>query len=146
MDQNRRRFLALTASAGAASVISGCSAVRGRSQTDPKRSRVRAEELDAVAAEPVLRRAGLDSPIVIESVRLLRKDREYFVHVCSRDGAEGIAVTNDRAKYLYPILNEQMIPYFIGEDARDLEERLFGVYRYQSNYKLQGLALWCPVA
>jgi L-alanine-DL-glutamate epimerase-like enolase superfamily enzyme len=47
---------------------------------------------------------------------------------------------------LHPILNRVVIPFFIGKDARDLEEHLFGVYRYQSNYKLQGLALWCPVA
>jgi len=47
---------------------------------------------------------------------------------------------------LHPILNRLVIPFFVGKDARDLEEHLFGVYRYQSNYKLQGLALWCPVA
>ena len=39
-----------------------------------------------------------------------------------------------------------MIPYFIGQDARHLEAHLFGVYRHQSNYKLLGQALWCPVA
>jgi L-alanine-DL-glutamate epimerase-like enolase superfamily enzyme len=77
---------------------------------------------------------------------LLRKGREYFVHVRTKDGAEGLAVTNDKVQYLYPILNRQIIPYFIGKDARDLEDHLFGVYRYQSNYKLQSLALWCPVA
>jgi L-alanine-DL-glutamate epimerase-like enolase superfamily enzyme len=55
-------------------------------------------------------------------------------------------VTNERAEYLYPILNKLVIPYFIGKDARDLETHLFEVYRYQSNYKLQGLALWCPGA
>jgi L-alanine-DL-glutamate epimerase-like enolase superfamily enzyme len=37
-------------------------------------------------------------------------------------------------------------PYFIGKDARKLEELVWGVYRHSSNYKLQGLALWCPVA
>jgi L-alanine-DL-glutamate epimerase-like enolase superfamily enzyme len=47
---------------------------------------------------------------------------------------------------LHPILNRLVMPFFIGKDARDLEEHLFGVYRYQSNYKVQGLALWCPVA
>ena len=46
----------------------------------------------------------------------------------------------------HPILNRLVIPYFLGKDARDLEEHLFGVYRYQSNYKLQGMAFWCPVA
>jgi L-alanine-DL-glutamate epimerase-like enolase superfamily enzyme len=44
------------------------------------------------------------------------------------------------------ILNRLIIPCFIGKDARDLEEHLFGVYRERDNYKFQGLALWCPVA
>jgi L-alanine-DL-glutamate epimerase-like enolase superfamily enzyme len=68
------------------------------------------------------------------------------VRVRSKDGAEGVALTNGREQYLYPILNKLVIPYFIGKDARDLEEHLWGVYRYRSNYKLQGLALWCPLA
>src|SRR5215217_7041166 len=47
---------------------------------------------------------------------------------------------------LHPILLRLVIPYFIGKDARQLEDHLFGVYRHQDNYKFQGLALWCAVA
>lgn len=104
------------------------------------------EALDQAAAEPILRLDGLDSPVMIDSIRLLKKDREYYVHVRSRDGAEGLAFTNGRAPYLYPILNQLVIPYFIDKDARNLEAHLWGVYRHQSNYKLLGQALWCPVA
>ncbi|MDA0745126.1 MAG: mandelate racemase/muconate lactonizing enzyme family protein [bacterium] len=104
------------------------------------------EALDRAATRPILRLDGLDSPVIIDSIRLLKKDREYYVHARSRDGAEGLAFTNGRAPYYYPILNQLVIPYFIGQDARNLEEHLFGVYRYQSNYKVQGQALWCPVA
>ena len=104
------------------------------------------EALDEAAAAPVLKLDGLDSPVIIESMRLLKKDREYYVHVRSTDGAEGLAFTNGRAQYLYPMLNQQVIPYFIGQDARDLEDHLWGVYRHSSNYKLQGLAYWCTIA
>ena len=104
------------------------------------------EELERAASAPVLQADGINSPLVVQSIELLRKGPEYFVRVWSRDGAEGIAVTNSRAEYLYPILNKLVVPYFIGKDARDLESHLFGVYRYRSNYKLQGLALWCPLA
>ncbi|HIQ22613.1 MAG TPA: mandelate racemase/muconate lactonizing enzyme family protein [Planctomycetes bacterium] len=104
------------------------------------------EGLKEAAQQPVLDVSGLDSPVVIDSLRLLRSGRDFFVHVRSRNGAEGLAVTNSRATYLYPILNQLVIPHFLGKDARHLEEHLFGVYRYRSNYKLQGLALWCPVA
>jgi L-alanine-DL-glutamate epimerase-like enolase superfamily enzyme len=103
-------------------------------------------QLDAAAATPVLKRKLFTSPVLIDSIELLRGERDYFVRVRSRDGAEGISVTNSRAAYLHPILNRQVIPYFRGKDARDLDELLWGVYRHQSNYKLQGLALWCPLA
>ena len=104
------------------------------------------DALDAAADLSVLERNRLDAPVIIDSIRLLRKEREYYVHVRSKDGAEGLAFTNGRAPYLFPILNQLVIPYFIGKDARDLEEHLFGVYRHSSNYKLLGQALWCPVA
>lgn len=104
------------------------------------------EVLDEAAEKPVLRLDQLQSPIVIDSIDLLEKDGEYYLHVRSKDGAEGLAFPNSKASFLYPILNQLVIPYFVGKDARNLEEHLFGVYRYKSNYKLQGLALWCPVA
>jgi L-alanine-DL-glutamate epimerase-like enolase superfamily enzyme len=103
------------------------------------------EALVQAAAQPVLDAKSFKDPILIESIQLLKHGRDYFVRVRSKDGAEGIAVDDGRASVLYPILQQLVIPYFIGKDARDLEEHLFGVYRYKSNYKLQGLALWCPV-
>lgn len=102
--------------------------------------------LDAAAARPVLNLSSFKEPVVIESIELLRKDREHYLRVRSKDGAEGISVDNGRAGILHPILNRLVAPYFIGKDARDLEEHLFGVYRQGDNYKYQGLALWCPVA
>src|SRR6185369_17276144 len=111
-----------------------------------KDSRPRDEDLERVAARQVLARELFKEPILIESVEMLRKGREFFVRVRSRDGAEGISVDNGRADVLHPIFNQLVAPYFIGKDARDLEDHLFGVYRHRDNYKLQGLALWCPLA
>lgn len=146
MNLDRRRFVGLTAGTGALSILPSCQATLGKTRAASGQRRVTVEALDKAAATPVLNLDGIDSPVRIESIELLRKGREYFVHVRSKDGAEGIAVTNSRAQYLYPILNRLVIPYFVGKDTRELEEHLFGVYRHQSNYKLQGLALWCPVA
>ena len=146
MGLDRRRFLELATCSAAGSLISGCAGSRKTARIARGNAGVSVDQLDAVANQPVLNLPGLDTPIVIESIRLLQKGREYFVHVRSKDGAEGIAVTNSRVPLLHPILNRCVIPYFIGKDARDLEEHLFGVYRHQSNYKLQGLAFWCPVA
>ena len=139
MRSNRRRFLQTAAGAGSLSCFWGAGALG-------KELRVTVEQLDRAAAEPILKLGSITSPVIIESVELLLKGREYFVRVRSKDGAEGISLTNSRAAYLYPILNKAVIPFFIGKDARDLEAHLFDVYRYRSNYKLQGLALWCPVA
>jgi hypothetical protein len=85
--------------------------------------------------------SGLNEPVIIDSIALLRKDGEYFLRVRSKDGAEGISVDNGRADILHPILRRLVVPYFLGKDARDLEEHLFGVYRHADNYKYQGLAL-----
>jgi L-alanine-DL-glutamate epimerase-like enolase superfamily enzyme len=104
------------------------------------------DELDAACTAPVLQASHLTSPLIIESIELLKGPNDFFVRVRSRDGVEGISVTNSRAAYLYPIFNRLVAPYFVGKDARQLEEHLFGAYRHSSNYKLQGLALWCPVA
>jgi L-alanine-DL-glutamate epimerase-like enolase superfamily enzyme len=137
MSLDRRHFLKLTAAAGGLP----CLSAQGLG-AEPMPAM---EDLKRVAAEPILDTRAMASSVVIDSIRLLGRNGEYFVHVRSRDGAEGISVTNGRA-YLHPILNQLVIPYFLGKDARDLEAYLFEVYRHQSNYKLQGLALWCPVA
>ena len=39
-------------------------------------------------------------------IELLKKGRDHFVRVRSRDGAEGISVDNGRADLLHPIFNQ----------------------------------------
>jgi L-alanine-DL-glutamate epimerase-like enolase superfamily enzyme len=137
MKMNRRRFLA--------GAMAPALAVSCRKQ--PVAAGPAPEALDQAAAKPVLRLDGLTSPVIIESIRLLKKDKEYFVHVRSKDGAEGVSLPNPpRADYLHPILNQLVIPFFIGKDARDLENLLWELYRWRDNYKLYGLALWSPQA
>jgi L-alanine-DL-glutamate epimerase-like enolase superfamily enzyme len=146
MQLNRRHFMEFTAGTGILSILQGCQSIPSKSQAVSQKSNVTLEELEKAAEAPVLKLDGFSSPLLIESIKLLQNGQEYFVHVRSKDGAEGITVTNEKAEYLYPILNKLVIPYFIGKDARDLELHLFETYRYRSNYKLQGLALWCPLA
>ena len=126
--------------AGATALMSGCSGV-------PKTFGPSVEELDRAAAAPVLKLDGLAAPVIIDSIRLLKKDNEYLVHVRSKDGAEGVSLTNPpRANYLSAILKNLVFPVFIGKDARNLESLLWEVYRSQDNYKLYGIALWSPQA
>src|SRR5262245_3479577 len=145
MQVNRRSFLAGGSGLGAIGLAAGPEDERKPDKTP--RSGPRVEELDRTAAAPVLRLDGLKSPVIIDSIKLLKKDREYFVHVRSKDGAEGIGLTNPpRAQYLDKILKQLVIPFFIGKDARELEDLLWELYRFQDNYKLYGLALWNPQA
>ncbi len=144
MRQIARRSL-LTGAVGA-----GAAAMADTTRTESKKApkaRPKPEELDRAAARPILKTDGLASPVIIESIRLLKKDKDYIVHVRSKDGAEGVALTNPpRAEYLDQVLKQLIIPFFIGKDARDLEKLLRGLYRFNSNYKMYGLALWCPQA
>jgi L-alanine-DL-glutamate epimerase-like enolase superfamily enzyme len=136
MKFSRRNFLALTAAAGAVPSIPHLAAA----------ATITDGVLEKAASKPVLQIQKLKDPLIIESIDLLRKGREHFLRIRSQDGVEGIAVDNGRMDVLHPILNRLVRPYFIGRDARELEEHLFGVYRHQDNYKFQGLALWCAVA
>ena len=128
----RREFLA----ASVATVpLAGCGGTPQQAGSGPDTG-----ALDAAAARPVLDVSALDAPLIIDSIRLLEKDGDQFVHVRSKDGAEGVSLTNGR-RYLGPILQDLVIPFFVGKDARKLEsELLFELYRHRSNYKLQGLA------
>ncbi len=146
MKLTRRRFLTSAAGAGALSAVRPTLAAQPSLAPRPSPLDPQSLALQEGAAKPVLRLKGLNGPVIIESIELLRKGREHFVRVRSKDGAEGVSVDNGRMGVLHPILNRLIIPYFIGKDARDWEEHLFGVYRHGDNYKLQGLALWSPVA
>ncbi|MBM3810288.1 MAG: mandelate racemase/muconate lactonizing enzyme family protein [Acidimicrobiia bacterium] len=130
---NRRAFFSGVAVAGAGSGL--------RAQGPSP------DQFDRAAAAPVLKRGLFSSPVIIESMRLLKKGSDYIVHVRSKDGAEGVSLANPpRGEYLAPILKKLVMPFFIGKDARDLEELLWELYRWNDNYKLQGLALWSPQA
>jgi len=135
----RRNFLGAAVAVGAVSTVPVPKAFA-------KEKPVSDDALHRVAERPVLNRSFFKEPVIIESIELLRAGKEHFVRVRSKDGAEGISVDNGRADVLHPILNRLVIPYFIGKDARDLEEHLFSMYRDRDNYKFQGLALWCTVA
>jgi L-alanine-DL-glutamate epimerase-like enolase superfamily enzyme len=137
---HRRQWLATTAAVGASLYSSP-----GRSQTEAA-VQVTDEDLVRAAEAPVLKLDALTSPVIIDSVDLFRRGPDEFVRVRTRDGAEGVSLTNSRGSYLFPILQQLIVPYFVGKDARDLETHLWEVYRYRDNYKLQGLAFWSPLA
>jgi L-alanine-DL-glutamate epimerase-like enolase superfamily enzyme len=138
MRLNRRCFVKTAVGLSCCAAVSGRAAEKGAKPT--------LEQLDRAASEPLLKLDSITSPVRIASIELLRDRRNHFVRTRSSDGAEGIALTNGRASYLYPMLQRLVVPYFIGKDARQLEALVDGVYVYNSNYKLSGVAFWCCVA
>lgn len=82
------------------------------------------------------------SAVIIKSIELLKWRENHFVVVTSADGVKGITLTNTRIDYLYGIFNGLVKPFFIGKDARQLDQLVDGVYRDERNYKFSGMPFW----
>ena len=103
--------------------------------------------IDEAFSLPVLNNTLFPDPVIIDSLELLRLEDNFLCRVRSKDGAEGLSVSNNMQMVsLYPVFTLRLQPFFPGKDARNLEQLLEEVYVYQSNYKLQGLSLWIPLA
>ena len=101
MTVTRRKFLQGGACAGAISILQP-----GLSRAaHPTR-----EALEKVAEKPVLQLGELKESVIIDKIELLRKWREHFLRVRSRDGAWGLSVDNGRIDILLPILQKLVIP------------------------------------
>jgi L-alanine-DL-glutamate epimerase-like enolase superfamily enzyme len=136
----RRQFLEGTAALAGASLLP-----RAAFAAAPSPDRYAA--LDAAAALPILDRHAFPEPVVLSSIEFLQNGAHYFVRVRAANGAEGLAVSNERDMgYLYPVAQRLMVPFLLGKDARDWETLVEGVYLHQSNYKRQGLLFWLPFA
>jgi len=104
-------------------------------------------QLDAILTQPVLKRHLFPDPVIIDTLELLHYKDSYLCRVRSRAGAVGISISNsNQMQSLYPIFVNRMQPFFPGRDARDLESLVEEVTVFQSNYKLQGTAIWVPLA
>ena len=145
MNINRRKFLTSAAVGGAAASLP--LSARGAVARTDEALRERYARLDAVLKQPGLRRELFTSPVIIESVELLRYQNNFLCRVRSKDGAVGLSASNNSPmKAVWPVLMHRLQDFFIGKDARDLETVMEEAYVHQSNYKMQSLALWVPMA
>lgn len=134
MNIHRRHFL----SAAAATLAPRAS--RAETPND------RYKKLDAILQAPVLEKELFKSPVIIQSVELLRLDNGYICRVRSKDGAEGIAVAHTGMSTLFPIFLKNVQPFLIGKDARELDTILEKIYIYQFNFRFNGMAIGLPLA
>jgi L-alanine-DL-glutamate epimerase-like enolase superfamily enzyme len=148
MQTNRRNLFKGSAAAALTAMMPG--AARAQRVHPPAHGAATAEiyaKLDAAAAKPVFKRELFKDPVIIESVELLRYKKSYLCRVRSKDGAEGIAVSNSQQmETLYPIFVKRIAPFFVGKDARDLEDLIEAVTLEDNIYKAQSLAIWVPIA
>src|SRR5215472_13814408 len=100
MKTDRRRFLC---SAAAGTFASGARAA----ETVNDRYR----KLDNVLESPVLKKQLFKTPVVIDSVELLRLNNSYLCRVRSKDGAEGFSVAHTGMSTFFPIFLKNVQPF-----------------------------------
>src|SRR6266480_3157502 len=146
MSNSRRDFLRTVGVAAVGANLAGCASENKSPDASAKHSVTR-EELERVAQQAVLKLDAIKEPVIVESVELLRNKNTFLLRTRSKAGVEAITVPNSsRMEQLYPLFLSSIMPFFVGKDARELENHLWEVFRWRDNYKYQGLALWCGVA
>jgi L-alanine-DL-glutamate epimerase-like enolase superfamily enzyme len=150
VNTSRRNFFAAAAAGAAAAAMP--SSLSGQFLNAPRHGlpgtlEERYSRLDAILKQPVFKRELFPDPVIIESVELLRLQHQWLCRVRSKDGHEGISVSNaEQMASLYPIFVRRIAPFFVGKDARDIESLIPAATVHDSNYKVQGLAIWVPMA
>ena len=148
MRTNRRQFIstsvAATLGATAPSILS-CNRESGPGlSADEIKSRY--ERLDKIIKQPVLNKDLFKEPVIIDSLELLHYDRSWICRVRSKDGAEGMSVGHSGISTLFPVFLRNLQPFFIGQDARELDLILERVYIYNFNFRYNGITLGLPLA
>ena len=103
-------------------------------------------ELEAICRQKVLGHVECGFPLIIENIEMKQCEDECVLIVDTKTGLRGISIVGGNWKYFYPILQKKLCPYFIGKDARDMEQLFEEIYVMDLNYKIQGLAYWCCVS
>jgi L-alanine-DL-glutamate epimerase-like enolase superfamily enzyme len=148
MRTNRRHLLATALAGGVAATASALSSYGSQAQRPGSAGALnpRYATLDETLQQPVLKKGLFTTPVIIETLELLRYQGNFLCRVRSRDGAEGISVGHSGLSSLYPIFVNLLQPFFLGKDARDLDLLLEKVYIYNFNFRLSGMALGIPLA
>ena len=148
MNNHRRKFISNALLGGLAATglpLSSCQSeakVSGAS-VDLKS---RYDRLDEVLKQPVLKAELFSTPVIIETVELLRDGRSFLCRVRSTDGAEGISVGHGGLSTLFPVFVNKLQKFFIGQDARELDLIMDRVYVYGFNFRYNGITLGIPLA
>ncbi len=145
MKSTRRKFITTSVAGGMVAAFAGYScSPSGKEDTQDLQERYAI--LDEALARPVLKKELFNTPVIIESVELLRHENSFVCRVRSTDGAEGISVGHGELRVLWPMFVAKLQPFFIGQDARELDLILERVFVYRFNFRYNGRALGIPLA
>ena len=146
MRTDRRKFIGTALAGGIAAI--GSQACRGSEvqELGPRSARAAYARLDEILKQPVLKRKLFAAPVIIKSIELLRYKGRFLCRVRSADGAEGISVGHSGMSSLYPIFLNELRPFFLDKDARDLDLLMEKVFIYKFNFRLSGMAIGIPLA
>jgi len=148
MSINRRKFISKAFIGGLGTTVlplTACNAEK-RNLQDLSDIESKLAILDEVLKQPVLKKELFTSPVIIESLELLKSNTGFLCRVRSKDGAEGISVAHGSMSTFYPIFLKRLHPFFINQDARELDLILEKILFYSLNFRLNGIALGIPLA
>lgn len=148
MKHSRRKFVKSSMTAGFAASIFSSNHISASAMPKPLEVyKTDYSKLDAALNEPVLKKDLFPDAVVIASCELLEYNGNYMIRVRSSEGAEGLCVGhNIRMPHLYPIQTMLVNPFFVGKDARNLDQLMADIYMYKNNYKYLGYTLHIPIA
>src|SRR5665648_55706 len=147
MKTNRRQFINTAIVGGLAATLPLSTNGRSLPISNSEALKDKYARLDEILKQPVFKKELFNSPVIIESLELLRYENSFLCRVRSKDGAEGISVGHSgQLRTQYPIFTNLLQPFFIGKDARDLDLLIEKVYIYKLNFRLSGMALGVPLA
>jgi len=145
MKTNRRKFLKAAAVTGSSSALLSLQSCKSTPKSDAKKPATDYSVLDAARSKPVLLRELFSSPVIIETLELLRDRNNTICRVHSQDGAVGLAIGHPFiAQSSYPMFNLNLKGFFLGKDARDLDLLVFNAA--ERNVKRQGIPLNVQIA
>jgi L-alanine-DL-glutamate epimerase-like enolase superfamily enzyme len=147
MKTSRRKFIGTTIAGGLGASMPSASGFSQLPREDSDNPAADYSKLDEILKMPVFKRELFLTPVIIETLELLRYNDSFLCRVRSGDGAEGYSVGHSgQLRSLYPVFINLLQPFFIKKDARDLDLLMEKAYVYNLNFRLSGMALGVPLA
>jgi L-alanine-DL-glutamate epimerase-like enolase superfamily enzyme len=148
MTTTRRQFITSAVAGGA--VMTGFPLVSYASNAGKSFSKdelqARFDKLDQVLKQPIFKKELFPNPVIIETLEILEYNGNYLCRVRSKDGAEGLSIGNWLTATFIPVFQRNVRPFFLGQDARELELLLERVFEYRLNFRLYGMAVGIPLS